>query len=135
MLIGLIAGVATTFLCTKVRSINENGVIDSLGGVFCFGVPSLLGAIYSAILFASGAHGPTNSGQYAQVVRGRFSQGGMQMAGLGLVLGISLACGLLIGIIFKLMGAHGEEDLFNDNAYIEQDEATVIRQSQVVKNS
>lgn len=133
MLIGFLVGILTTFLNSKVRAINANGVIDSLGGIFCFGVPALIGAIYSAILFASGAFGPTNTEQYRQTVRGRFSQGGMQMAGLGLVLGIALACGIIVGIIFKLMGPLEEEELFNDSAYIEQDEATVLRQSQVVQ--
>ena len=104
MLIGFIVGILTTILNGKTRDINSEGVIDSLGGIFSFGVPALIGAIYSAILFATGALGPTNTEQYKQTIRGRFSQGGMQMAGLGLVLGVALACGAIVGLIFKLMG-------------------------------
>ena len=104
MLIGFIVGILTTTLNGKTRDINSEGVIDSLGGIFSFGVPALIGAIYSAILFATGALGPTNTEQYKQTVRGKFSQGGMQMAGLGLVLGVALACGAIVGLIFKLMG-------------------------------
>lgn len=81
-------------------------MIDSLGSYATFLVPSLLGGIYSAILFTTSAYGPDNTNQNVQVLpeRTRWSQGGMQMAGVGITIGIAAACGALIGAFSKAMG-------------------------------
>lgn len=104
MLIGTISGLTCTYLNTKKKKLNNNGVVDSLGSIFIFLVPSFAGAIYSAILFTTSAHGPLNDGQYVQVDTGRsrWAHGGYQMAGLGITIAISALSGLLIGIFMKL---------------------------------
>jgi len=65
-MIGFIAGVLTTFLNTLKKDLNKDGIIDSLGSLFVFLVPSLLGALYSAILFTTGAYGADNTLGFTQ---------------------------------------------------------------------
>jgi hypothetical protein len=67
MLIGTLSGMISTYLNTKMKSINHKGVVDSLGSICLFLVPSLGGAIYSAILYATTAYGPYNDMTYRQV--------------------------------------------------------------------
>jgi len=67
MLIGMLSGVISTFLNTKMKSINHKGVVDSLGSICIFLIPSVGGAIYSAILYATTAYGPLNDQTYRQV--------------------------------------------------------------------
>ena len=84
---------------------NAAGVIDSLGSLMVFFFPSLIGGIYSAILVTTGAYGPTHSGENLQAYahdRTRFGQGGYQLIGIALSVGIGLASGLLIGLFSKV---------------------------------
>jgi ammonia channel protein AmtB len=129
-------GTLTTFLNSKKKSINEEGVIDSLGSSIVFFIPSLLGAIYSAILFATSPYGPDNIDATAQMLAGRsrWEQGGYQLAGLGITIGIAFVSGLLIGCFSKIINKiDGPEDLFNDHNYIEQDFSTEVKQSKEVR--
>jgi ammonia channel protein AmtB len=98
-------------------------VIDSLGSSFTFLVPSLIGGIYSAILFTTSAYGPNNTDANVQVIadRTRWSQGGMQMAGVGITIGIAAICGLIIGGLSKTMSSREASELFDDRSYIEKD--------------
>jgi len=120
MLIGFVTSILVTFLNTKKKGMNREGVTDTLGSIFVFLVPSFLGAIYSAILFATSPYGPDNSDNYVQVdpVRSRYGQGGFQLIGLCITVGIALAAGLLIGLFFKGVNQAESADLFNDDAYI-----------------
>ena len=58
MLIGLLSGIATTLFNSKKKNLNEKGVIDSLGSISVFLIPSFAGGIYSSILYATTAYGP-----------------------------------------------------------------------------
>ena len=82
---------------------NSNGVLDSLGSLMVFFIPALLGGLYSSILFTTSAYGPRNTDANVQTLSGRsrFGQGGYQLIGVALSLGIGLAAGLLIGLISK----------------------------------
>jgi hypothetical protein len=84
---------------------NANGVIDSLGSLMVFFIPALIGGIYSAILFTTSSYGPNNTDVGSQAYnnnRSRFGQGGYQLIGVALSIGIGLAAGLLIGLISKI---------------------------------
>lgn len=96
-------GVLTTFLNGKIKTVNAEGVFDSLGSLFVFLIPSFIGAIYSAILFATSPYGPDNTDNNVQMLssRNRWGQGGFQLIGLAITIGIALACGLLIGLFSK----------------------------------
>lgn len=104
MLIGSIAGLLTTYLNSKKKILNENGVVDSLGTIFVFLIPSLAGGIYSAMLIASTAYGPNNDHNYIQAdgSRSRWAQGGYQMAAVGITIVIGAFFGLLIGIFIRI---------------------------------
>jgi hypothetical protein len=122
-------GVLTTYLNTRKKDLNKEGVIDSLGSLFVFLVPSLIGALYSAILFTTGAYGPDNTTNFTQhdPSRSRFQQGGFQVIGTLITIGIALVAGLLIGGFSKIFNQiDKEEDLFDDNVYVNQD-ATLLK--------
>lgn len=111
-------------------------MIDSLGSSIVFFIPSLVGAIYSAILFATSPYGPDNTDATAQMLAGRsrWGQGGYQLVGLAITIGIAFVTGLLIGGFSKIINKiDGPEDLFNDHNYIEQDFSTEVKQSKEVR--
>jgi ammonia channel protein AmtB len=93
----------TTFLNSKKKQLNSEGVIDSLGSSIVFLIPSVIGALYSAILFATSPYGPSNTDSYVQMLpgRSRWEQGGYQLVGLIITLGIAIVCGILIGFSIK----------------------------------
>lgn len=129
-------GILTTFLNSKKKELNKEGVIDSLGSSIVFLVPSFIGAIYSAILFATSPYGPDNTDSTVQMLaeRSRWGQGGFQLVGLAITIGIAIVCGVLIGLLSKTMNnIEGPQDLFNDHNYIEQDFSTEVKQSKEVK--
>ena len=109
LLIGFLAGVITTLLNSKKKSLNdkEKGVIDSLGSLMVFFVPALLGGFYSAILFTTASYGPDNTDATNQVLAGRsrWGQGSFQLVGMAITLGIALLCGILIGVFSKIIGS------------------------------
>eukprot|EP00919_Chromeraceae_sp_WS-2016_P052451 GHVR01124515.1.p1 GENE.GHVR01124515.1~~GHVR01124515.1.p1 ORF type:complete len:118 (+),score=7.26 GHVR01124515.1:2983-3336(+) len=101
ILIGLIAGILSTLLnATMKKALNRTGVIDSQGALFTFLIPSFIGGIYSAILQAIGASDP-GVGPYIEQGRSSFVQGGMQIAGIFITIGIAVISGLILGLIFK----------------------------------
>lgn len=102
-LIGFCIGILVTLLnTTKKIDLNENGVVDSLGGLFLFFIPSFVGGIYSAILFASGPSGADYSAT-TQMSKSytKYQQGGYQLAGMCITIGIAAATGVLLGLVFK----------------------------------
>ena len=124
MLIGSLAGLVCTYLNSKKKKLNENGVVDTLGSIFIFLIPSFGGAIYSAILFTTSAYGPLNDDQYVQVDtdRSRWAQGGMQMLGLAITSLVAAFCGSIIGLLMKIFTITLErDDYFVDDVYIEKD--------------
>lgn len=107
MLIGVLAGAVSTFLNAKKKDLNVNGVIDSLGTIFVFLVPSFMGAIYSAILFATSAYGPFNDHRFVQAEggRSRWAHGGYQIVGLLITFVIASISGLIIGGLMKIFNS------------------------------
>ena len=107
MLIGSLAGFFTTYLNSKKKLLNENGVVDSLGAIFIFLIPSFAGGIYSAILYATTAYGPNNDLTFVQAdgARSRWAHGGYQMAGVGITVVIAAIAGAIIGGLMKIFNA------------------------------
>lgn len=106
---------------SKLKTLNNEGVIDSLGSLYVFLIPSFVGGIYSAILFATSPYGPDNTDKNVQMLPGRtrWGQGGYQLIGMAITIGIALACGLLIGIFSNLLNkTESQEELFSDKNYI-----------------
>jgi hypothetical protein len=66
--------------------------------------------------------------------RTRWGQGGFQLVGIAITLGIAIVCGLLIGLFSKFINSvDGPGDLFNDHNYIEQDVSAELRQVKEVR--
>lgn len=110
-MIGFIVGVLTTFLNSRKKDLNKEGIIDSLGSLFVFFVPSLIGAFYSAILFTTSSYGPDNSSSFTQhdPNRTRFQQGGFQIIGALITIGIAIVAGLIIGGFGKIFNQIDKE--------------------------
>ena len=110
-MIGFIVGVLTTYLNSRKKEINKEGVIDSLGSLFVFLVPSLIGALYSAVLFTTSSYGPDNSSMFTQhdPSRTRFQQGGFQVIGTLITVGIAIVAGLIIGGFSKIFNQIDKE--------------------------
>jgi ABC-type phosphate transport system permease subunit len=110
-MIGFIVGVLTTYLNSRKKELNKEGVIDSLGSLFVFLVPSLIGALYSAILFTTSSYGPDNSSMFTQhdPSRTRFQQGGFQVIGTLITVGIAIVAGLIIGGFSKIFNQIDKE--------------------------
>ena len=96
------------------RKINSEGVVDSNSAIFHFLLPSLFAAIFSAIMQAvaqtpASYSGSTSSGtttvlSYNSLVQsGRSStkQGGYQIVGWLLSIGIGAVAGVIIGLLYK----------------------------------
>jgi hypothetical protein len=101
-----------------------------------FLIPSLGGAIYSAMLFATTAYGPFNDLTYVQADggRSRWAHGGYQIVGLGITFGIAAISGLIIGGIMKIFSSpYVRDDLFSDNSFVEKDSKKMLQQTKIVK--
>lgn len=120
------------FLCSLSqtrfkRKLNEGGVVDSNSVIFHFLLPSLFAAIFSAVLqgigqtAASYTVGANTSayGALKQSGRSETVQGGYQMAGWCISVGIGAVGGLVIGLIYKLVNSNfqNSEDFFNDGTF------------------
>ena len=107
MLIGCLMGFTTTYLNSKKKQLNINGVVDTLGSIFIFLIPSFCGAISSSILFATTAYGPYNDHNYIQANGNlsRWAQGGYQLVGMLFSIGSALLFGLIIGGINRWFGS------------------------------
>lgn len=110
--------------------------MDSLGGIFVFLIPSLAGAIYSSILFATTAYGPFNDLTYVQADggRSRWAHGAYQLVGIAITFGTAALSGLMIGGLMKIFSSpYVRDDLFNDNVFIEKDGKKVLQQTKIIK--
>lgn len=95
-------------------SFNKNGVKDTNGIIGSFLVPGIIAGIFSAV-FQAGLN--TNDGNYnpdQRTHRTRFAQGGMQIAGLALAIGLGIFTGLISGVFMGCFNKRDAEDQFTD---------------------
>jgi hypothetical protein len=95
--------------------INGGGVIDSNGSIFHFLLPSLFAAIFSAILAGIGesaavasvlSNNTVSTVSFAinkEANRGNSAQGGYQIGGWLISIGIGAFTGILVGICYWLL--------------------------------
>jgi hypothetical protein len=123
MAIGYGVGFICSIAQTRIRhKINENGVIDSNNVIFHFLFPSFLAAIFSAILSGIGdsaIYFKANSKIFSQAEnklssRSAESQGGFQIIAFLISIGIGIAAGIIIGLIYKALNDRTSENMFND---------------------
>lgn len=91
---------------------NSEGVIDTNGTTFMFLVPSFFAAVFSAILAAVGQSATTFTppsgtaviyNELKEVSRTSVRQGGYQIGGWLISIGIGGFTGLVLGLIYKAL--------------------------------
>jgi hypothetical protein len=110
MLIGTIVGVITTLLNHFIKKpINNGGVVDTQGTFITFFIPAFLGGIYSAIIQAVRAYGAEdstftsiNSTKWVAGTRTSYEQGGFQILGVLITIGIATFAGIVIGLLLMV---------------------------------
>jgi hypothetical protein len=110
MLIGTIVGVITTVLNHSIKKpLNDGGVVDTQGTFITFFIPSFIGGIYSAIIQAIRAYGAEDSTftsvastQWLAGSRTNYEQGGFQILGLLITIGIATFAGIVVGLLLMV---------------------------------
>ncbi|CAG9316291.1 unnamed protein product [Blepharisma stoltei] len=99
------------------------GLYDTCGINNLHGMPGVFGGIFSAI-FIGALTEDTLGFRVEDRFEGRTAseQGGLQMAGLGITLGIAIVTGIITGCILKLGCFKGPTDLFEDQVFWEMEE-------------
>lgn len=102
------------YAATFGRKINSNGVLFTFSHINRFFIPGLFGAIVSGVIQATsdsvnGSH-PLNRLSSRTAIQ----QGGWQILGILITIGIALLAGLIIGLLYKIINRFGPEDQFND---------------------
>ena len=133
--IGLFGGVVSTlgfrFLQEKLE--HWIGLNDSCGVHNLHGIPGVLGGIFSAIAIASYASDPlTDPAQTSYLpfypaagsnlnAHGRtfYQQGGIQIAGIFISMGIGIGFGILAGFLMRCFYVFNPSEFFQDHVYFE----------------
>lgn len=133
--IGFLAGIISTlgynYLSAKLES--AIGLYDTCGIHNLHAIPGVLGGLISAVIIAAysqpGTIDPTVTSSsylrfYSQIYNGSFySQGGLQVAGTFISVGIGIAFGLLAGFLIRVLVYNFQpEEFFSDQIYFEDAE-------------
>jgi len=122
IVVGIFSGTVNTLLLSGTsRKINANGVINTNPVIETFLIGGICGGLWSA-LFATFQGGyvdfsasfPTYS---YPIDRTNFKQGGLQVAGTFISVGIAIILGIIAGLIIFLMNKNTTEDQFDDGTY------------------
>ena len=99
---GILSALSFTYFSKVLQKL---GLVDVAGIFHTFAIPGLIGGLLSAIYRA----------RY-------FDRGGIQVAGTFISFAISLAGGLVVGIIVRFLGSHqGEDEYYNDEVNVHYD--------------
>ena len=82
---------------------NHKGIRDSNGAVSSYLIPGLFAGILSAIFHANGAMSYFNYTANFDLVRDKYNQGGIQVAGIAIAIGIGIFGGLVVGGLMKMV--------------------------------
>ena len=98
---------------------------DTMGVMYCFGIPGILGGFFTSIFLGSLNEKPWKEGDGVKLEnffyynRSASAQGGIQIAVLFITLGISLCSAILTGFVVKFIGFDGNENFFTDGMIFE----------------
>lgn len=98
--------ICTLYQSAQLRKLNRDGVVVSLAHFDRYILPGLFCGILSAILYAIYQG---NDGDYLLNKRpdaNNIGQGALQLAGIGLSIGIGIFAGLIVGLLFKIINNH-----------------------------
>ena len=126
--IGLFSGILSTFCFKNLGPKLEEwiGLQDTCGVHNLHGIPGVLGGIFSAIAIASyTSDSLTNVTQIASLpfylvsttTRTFYEQGGIQIAGIFISMGIAIAFGIVAGFIIRTIYVFEPLEFFRDDIY------------------
>ena len=95
---------------------------DTMGVMYCFGIPGVFGGIFTAIFLGSLGQKPWKDVKLENFFyydRSPSSQGGIQIAVFFITIGIALASGFIAGFIVRFLEYDGNENFFGDNMIFE----------------
>ncbi len=111
MAIGYSIGFICCFAQSNVkRALNSSGVVDSNSVLFNFLIPGIFASIFSAILQGIGE--TFISGKFTKNTdpnRTFVEQGGFQIIGVLIAIGLGAGAGIIIGLIYKFVGSISEQ--------------------------
>ena len=114
---GTVAGIVAVLCLSFMRRWNATrGVLDTNGAVEAFLVPGVLGAIWAAIYaaFSGGSYDYLTKYYNYPSIGGNFIQGGLEIAGIFITLGIAIIVGILVGYFVRRMNSFERDDHFDD---------------------
>lgn len=103
-------GTICSFVCalltsTQKMKMNAKGVVDSNGVLSSYLIPGLMAGVLSAIFQANGAEGSTVYNSNFDTSRTRFQQGGIQVAGLFIAIGLGIFAGVVAGLLSRAVSS------------------------------
>jgi ammonium transporter Rh len=126
LVIGLLAGIISGFLYKHLnKTLEEKGFYDTCGVHTLHGIIGILGGILSAICVSYYQKFPLDDAVQAATYpwyslrtdRNFYGQGGIQIAGTFISLGIGIAAGIVAGILCKLVYVFEAEEFYRDDIY------------------
>ena len=97
---------------------NKKGVADSNGVMSTFLIPGLIAGVLSAIFQANGAQSNNNYNSNADSTRTRFAQGGIQVAGFFIAIGLGVFAGVVSGLFMKCFNKRVAQEQFISNQVV-----------------
>ena len=99
-------------------------ISDTMGVMYCFGIPGALGGIFTTIFLGSLGKKPWKGGanleDFFYYNRKPSSQGGIQISVFFITIVIALSSGIVTGFIVRILENDGNENFFGDNIIFEE---------------
>jgi hypothetical protein len=125
--VGTITGFLSVVLIHYLKHrVNKSGVIDTHGTIFAFMIPGVLASIISAVVQATN---PPSiiffTSSTTQIIyetnrsgeRNNIQQGGFQIVGMLISIGIAIVAGISSGIFMRIFNKNQPENQFIDESY------------------
>lgn len=130
--IGCLMGICTTLCFHYLSPYLERrfSIFDTCGVHNLHGIPGIMGGIFSAITAAS-FNSPYFANDsyllnsldftpYERLISEPFKQGGLQMAGIFISIGIAISTGILSGLLMKICYSFDEKEFYSDEIYFNE---------------
>lgn len=104
MTTGMVSGIIAVVSLSYLRRWNTtSGILDSNGSVESFLIPGVCGSIWAAIYaaFSGGSYNFSTSEYNYPYFGGNFIQGGLEIAGIFITLGVAVFLGIIVGYFVK----------------------------------
>ena len=102
---------------------------DTMDVLYCFGVPGIIGGIFSSIFLGSFEHKPWDKIELDDLFyyhRTPGEQGGIQFSVLIITIVLAIISGILVGSINRCFDFYGRDLLFNDASFFEENNDSIF---------